>query len=401
MMLKVGAKNAADSVIQICVAEDFITMKKIVDNVIEQEIEYDHDSLTSMYYYIEANVRSSVDIIYYGDAYYSKICGNLSHKDILQVLEEDLQTDQEKFNTTFYTTYRNASIDNNDIILEVCNTSISDVTASIITKIMGLKNRFNAFICWPSWIVSNYFNNFRYDLKKFGSSIFIVRHAEYIDVIAVGSENTILCYRKFDKDEFVEESEIAETMKYVARESNVKLTDIAIYYVNDESIKTFTNKTSVNVRFISKVIPKNNMILNEYGTSIRMALKAICCCLFGAVIYQVAEIISLDNDIDRLETANSIVDKNIVAESKYWQDINDFQINGINYLHLIKDVLRLTEYSQIEGFSLCKQASELQVKLHILDNDIQNINNRKLQSQGYKFDITSSDEGIICNGKCC
>jgi hypothetical protein len=231
--------------------------------------------------------------------------------------------------------------------------------------------------------------------------MFVITTDEYVDITAVIEETSILCNRHFERSHFSEE-EVKNTVQYVSEKTNLKLDDIAVYCINEETITTLTKKMSSTMSFISKVLPENIApILDENRKIVKTILRIVSGCLAVYLIFQISELILLNSKILNFEEIKNSVPEVVVSEMELWKNIGKVDTKRIDYMALISNILKNTENANISNVDISTKNDQLFIKIKLLDSLIDHEYTKDFIANNYKFKASTSDGGIICSGTPC
>jgi hypothetical protein len=365
-----------------------VQVRKIANDAIVYTNNYDKNSINELYNYLSINLKVPVDIVFLEDLNFRNITScDMSNPELKNILRKS------DCNTAFFVKRKKS--------IEVCDVNISDFAGSTVKKLSEIGLRINSISCWPFWIINNYFSTFPEDTGKFKCSMFVITTNEYVDITAVIGEVSILCNRHFEKSHFSEE-EVKNTVQYVSEKTNLKLDDIAVYCINEETIATLTKKLSSTMYFVSSVLPENIApILDENRKIVKTILRIVSGCLAVYLVFQISELILLNGKILNFEEIKNSVPEVVVSEMKLWENIKGVDIKQIDYSDLISNILRNTENANISDADISTKNNQLFIKIKLLDSLIDREYTKDFVANNYKFKVSVSDKGIICSGTPC
>jgi hypothetical protein len=381
------------------VKENSVKTVKICNETIEEEIDYAAGAIDDVSDYLLANTKINIDIICCVDISVSQIYGQVKKTDLTNAMQNNLLSSNERYNTIFFK--QHTCPKKEDSYTEVFNSELNSFATSVIERLLTTQNRITSVVCWPSWIVFNYFLLFKRDSIKFKSSIIIAKCGKYVDVIAVASNLSMLCYRRLDERNFLENEEILETMKYIVRMQGIELEDMAVYCLSDDTIRIFTKKMDNSMKFVSTVITQQDIFFKEYQHYFKIALRVACGCFFGYCTTLCKEVIAMNKRLDTICNFNRCIDPALISERVFWQNIPDFRTERISYKRLISDILKATGNTQISDICIQERDGNLCINILPLDNSVRSNCSKEINFEKYKLKISVSDNGVICDGKYC
>lgn len=388
-----------NTVIQIFIKDESIKIKQISNSKIDFETIYTQENINNLYYYLESALGASVQLIYSGDMSFRNINSvRMSQTNIKNMLSANIIENNTYFNTSFFTA---DFVEKDKISLNICDISFSEFAAGVIDKLIAEGSNLVSIVSFPQWIVLSYFSIFKIDKSKFPIAIFVVKNNESTEIIATSGNEKIMCYRKFIENDLSEKNEVMRTMEYISREKKIALDDISIYHISEETLISFTKLVESEMRFVSTIIAERNIIFEEYGSAIKMVLRALCFSLLVVSGYKTYDIIEFNNKISKAYKIIRSVPACIISEMDCWKSVPDRMIRNINYRAIISDILFQTKNSQIMFLDINTENEIITMKMKMLNSELGNSYSKQIISTNYKFDVSVSDEEITCNGTNC
>jgi hypothetical protein len=200
----------------------------------------------------------------------------------------------------------------------MCTLFLNPVVSNIIQQLMNADNLILGITCWPVWIVDSYFSLFPADNKKFGASLFTVESEKTLEIIVTNNEKFI-CYRSGSIGTFNKDIEEQNTIRYISQTYKINPKDVAIYHVNNETIDSFTKKSSRYLHVVS-----NNINCKALGFSgIARKLSSCICGLFfiWMSVCAIAKYVDLNDIQNKKKCSQSVlesIDKRVMDESSLW-----------------------------------------------------------------------------------
>lgn len=382
---------------QIFINDETVRLKKTTGGIIDLDIAYTEENINNLYYFLESSPVSYLQIIFNTDTAFRNLESvHMSQADIKTMLLNTL-TENSYFNTSFFSVDH---IEKNKISINICDTLLSKFAAAVIDKLVFQFN-VHLILPFPQWAILNYFALFKSDKNKFQVAIFVIKNNDFTEIVATIKNDKIICYRKFMGNGLSEKDEITKTMQYISREKKIPLDNISIQHISAETLNSFTKPITFNTRFISTVITERNLMLEEYSTSIKIALKALCCSFLLLLMCRIYDLIDVNNKISESQEIIDSVPSYVIAEMDIWKSITNDKFQNVNYRSIISDILTQTENTQIKFLKVETKGINIAIDMKIFASGLENNYSQKITSNKYEFETRISDEEIKCDGKPC
>lgn len=134
-------------------------------------------------------------------------------------------------------------------LMNICDLYLNNKQIKLIDSIHSLPNSIICMTSWPSFIVSNYFENFPEDRNLFNYSIFILDREQYYETICYSNSDYIMLYRRDAVSNDGHKKITENIIEALLETQNITIEDIAIYVVNDNVINNFVTQVAVDMRF--------------------------------------------------------------------------------------------------------------------------------------------------------
>ncbi|MDR1488544.1 MAG: hypothetical protein LBI26_02290 [Holosporales bacterium] len=388
-----GKKNRA--FFQILLFDKNVILQKLSDNTLIYHKVFEFENINDMFLYINKNPKLHIEIVINNVDSLTKniFSNNMRNIEIKEMLRTDISNKNGNFNTSFYCKNTN---------LIICNTNLNKNVISVFNRLLSLKNHMKSVSCWPIWVVYNYFSFFSLDFSKFSCSLFVIKYNGISEIISVSNQMQFICHRRFEEQEFDENEEIANTLKYSATFQRIDVTNIAVYVIDQETLNTFVIPSKINMNFVSNVINEKALVFDGYSAPIKLATKTLCLLSVLGISLQTYKIISLNKKITEAEIVSSSVPDSVINEMNLWEKIGDTIIERVNFFEIVKDIVKNTENKQISFLKAAVDQNDGSVEINIETLDREQVEGytKSISSNGYKFSVNvSSEDGIVCSGK--
>ena len=207
---------------------------------------------------------------------------------------------------------------------------LSPVVLTILSNLLHIENPISKISTWPIWIVASYFKTYHVDINKFEFSLFIGEYEKRWEIIAVKNKK-IISYRQGNIASFNKKTETENVLKYIKITFDIKLEDIIIYSLNDETIDEFTDMASVNMNLMSNSNEFNDFNQRQnLDTLFKVACSIGFLIAFSSTVFDIFKIFDYKQDIQSNERFLSDIPDKVVEEIPLWNQLKDY-----NYDHRI------------------------------------------------------------------
>lgn len=319
-ILNLFCKLSYDEFIRCFVFDDYIELSHIKDEKIFKTTKYDFIDKTNIFTYLENNATIPVEFVISNKTMNCKSVSlkNISSKDVKTLVKNTLINKGESINTICFEkkiSYKSGSI-------SISEFNLNPVLTKILEELLEIKNQIISVLTWPIWIIYSYFDKFPEDRNKFMTSIFVIENENGWEIIAL-YKGKFICYRRGGIENFNKNLEIENTMKYMSHMLKADPKDLAIYSINDETLKTFVVNSRVNMEIMSKSETLNiKQNPKNFNRTIKIASCSMFLLLFTNTVADIIKIFNIDEKIESSEKNIESIDKNILSEISMWNDID-------------------------------------------------------------------------------
>ena len=319
-ILNLFCKLSYDEFIRCFVFDDYIELSHIKDEKIFKTTKYDFIDKANIFTYLENNSTIPVEFVISNKTMNCKSVSlkNISSKDVKALVKNTLLSKGESINTICFEkkiSYKSGSI-------SISEFNLNPVLTKILEELLEIKNQIISVLTWPIWIIYSYFDKFPEDRNKFMTSIFVIENENGWEIIAL-YKGKFICYRRGGLENFNKNLEIENTMKYMSHMLKADPQDLAIYSITDETLKTFTFNSQINMEIISKSETlKINQHPKNFNRSIKIASCSMFLLLFTNTIADIIKIFSINEKIENCEKNINSLDKSVLSELSLWGDID-------------------------------------------------------------------------------
>ena len=153
-------------------------------------------------------------------------------------------------NATLYNEYNG--------FINVCDIYLNNKQIKFLDTVQSLQNSIVCITSWPSWVVSNYFENFIEDKGIFNYAIFILDRNQYYETICYSNNDYILLYRRDAIDNDCHKKIVENIIESLLCTHNITIDDIAIYVINDNVINNFVTQVAIDMQFSKELLQQKS-----------------------------------------------------------------------------------------------------------------------------------------------
>lgn len=314
--------------IRIFVLDDMLKLYHLKDEKYIKRLEALLKNHVEVFSYLHQHISLPIEIVISSNTMFNRIVNlrNLKESDIRTLAKNLLTEKNEAINLVSYEkkfSYRRGFIN-------ICDMKLSPVVLTILSNLLHIENPISKISTWPIWIVASYFKTYQVDINKFEFSLFIGEYEKRWEIIAVKNKK-IISYRQGNIASFNKKTETENVLKYIKITFDIKLEDIIIYSLNDETIDEFTDMASVNMNLMSNSNEFNDFNQRQnLDTLFKVACSIGFLIAFSSTVFDIFKIFDYKQDIQSNERFLSDIPDKVVEEIPLWNQLKDY-----NYDHRI------------------------------------------------------------------